>query len=221
MFSSENFGESELATRYGVMKYPAVFVNEALLARRKDFSWKKEGKYSWKIPGSYDLYRRDLKQMIDLTLRGEDVLGQPESVEEDSEIDEMPKFVIHNLKGESIRSGDLSGKIAVVELWATWCPPCRRSMKWLGNLAREYGDDVGVLALAVDSEEKDVREFAASLDNSVPIAIGTEEVLAAFGDFVVVPTIFVFDREGKTVSVFYGAPDGVHKRASQLIASLR
>ena len=51
-------------------------------------------------------------------------------------------------------------------------------------------------------------------------AMGTPALAAAFGDVVAVPTMFVFDREGKTASVFYGAPPDLHDRASKVVTSL-
>jgi hypothetical protein len=50
--------------------------------------------------------------------------------------------------------------------------------------------------------------------------MGTPEVARAFGDIVSVPTLFVFDREGRTAAIYFGAPRQLHEQAERLIGSL-
>jgi hypothetical protein len=54
----------------------------------------------------------------------------------------------------------------------------------------------------------------------VHVVMGDERMVAPFGDFSSVPTLFVFDRQGKTASVFYGAPRDLHQKVGRLIDSL-
>ncbi len=58
-----------------------------------------------------------------------------------------------------------------------------------------------------------------SMDLGYPIAMGSPPVALLFGDIVSVPTLFVFDRAGKTVSVFYGAPPDLHEQVASAIAA--
>lgn len=223
-FVSENWGESKLAERFGVGKYPVVFVEDVLVAKPDDFGgWgKPTGRYApWREAASHEKFKRDLRQMIDLALRDRIALAGKFRVEPDnSEIARMPAFALKSLAGDQIESAGLAGQVVVIEFWATWCPPCRSTLGWLGEIERRYGDKVTVITIALDSEEADVRSMIESLKLPVQAAMGKEEVVSSFGTVTSVPTMFVFDRQGKTASVFYGAPKDMHERVGRLIASL-
>ena len=223
---TEDMGESDIANRYGVKSYPAVFVNEALIAQPKDFYFYKAGggedtgKYTpWEEPGRHAKFQEELRQMIEIALKGDRL---PEGVTvADDQLTKMPEFSVKNFEGETVTSSDLKGKIAIVEFWATWCPPCRVTMQRLGALTQQYGDDVQVVAIAVESREEDVRKFVKELDHPVPTVLGTDDLVVAFGNLGVVPTLYIFDRNGKTAAVFYGAPDDLHDKINESVAVLR
>ena len=48
---------------------------------------------------------------------------------------------------------DLAGKYVLVEMWATWCPPCRRSLPYLNFIAKQYKDDLVVVSICETDEE--------------------------------------------------------------------
>lgn len=224
-FVSLDWGSSELATRYGIKKYPVVFVDEVLIAQPGDFGgWGgKGGKYApWRDPGNHEKFKKDLARMIDISLRGDKELAAKEGATIDSatEIDSLPALAFQDLEGRRIEPGALSGQVVVVEFWATWCAPCRSTLAWLGKVERRYGDKVTVLAVAVESAEEDVKKLIKPLALPVHVIMGEKQMVAPFGDFSSVPTLFVFDRQGKTASVFYGAPQDLHRKVGRLIDSL-
>ena len=124
----------------------------------------------------------------------------------------IPAIELPTIAGTALPPGALSGKIVVVEMWATWCPPCRSTMAWLNSLEAKYGDRIEVIAIAVDSAEADVRRMASDLKATYHIVEGTPEIISGFGDVAAVPKLFVFDRTGVRVQTFYGAPPDLHHR---------
>ena len=62
------------------------------------------------------------------------------------------------------------------------------------------------------------RAVVDSLKLPYPNAMGSPDIALKFGDIVSVPTLFVFDRNGKTVRVFYGAPPDLHEQVEGAIA---
>jgi thiol-disulfide isomerase/thioredoxin len=108
----------------------------------------------------------------------------------------------------------------LVDFWATWCPPCRGTLAWLGKVKAQHGDRVAVLALAIESDEADVRKLATDLKVPVHWAMRTPAVLRAFGDVSAVPTLFVFDQQGKAAGAFYGSTPKIHEEADALLATL-
>lgn len=224
-FANENWGDSKLAERYGVKRYPVVFVDEALVARPEDFGgWgATTGKYHpWKDQANQAKFKKDLARMIDLTLRGRAPAAKKDQAQSEaiSEIAALPPLAVQDIEGQRIEAANLAGRVVIVEFWATWCPPCRSTLGWLGEVKRRYGDRVEVVAVAIESEEPEVRKQAQSLKQPPRIVMGTEGLAASFGTISSVPTMFVFDRQGRTASVFYGAPEDLHLKAERLLNSL-
>ena len=227
-FVVENYGNSDLAKRFGVTRYPAIFVEDVLVAKPKDFGFYGkgegggEGRYTpWKDAGSHERYRSDLKRMIELVLanKTDELRIEREVSVEGLEVASLPAFQLTDLSGKPLNSGSLVGKIVLVEFWATWCPPCRTTLSWLGGLKKKYGERLAVLAIAVESEEADVKELAGSLNLPLQWAMGNPDVVRAFGDISAVPTLYLFDSRGAALAVYYGAPPELHAEAENAVAA--
>ena len=108
----------------------------------------------------------------------------------------------------------------MVEFWAAWCPCCRPTLEWLGELKCKHGDNLEVLALAVESPEDKIRSTAGALGLDLRWAITDAVTAQAFGDITAVPTLFLFDRTGKTGRVLYGAPPGLHEQVGTTLDGL-
>jgi len=227
-FISENFGASKLADRYGVKGYPAVFVDDVLVAVPRDFGYFGEvegtGRYApWRNADNQAKFKSDLTRMIDLILAGhKDVVSREHAGTSSTvhELASLPKFALTDLSGHPLSSDQLAGRVVLVEFWATWCPPCRSTLQWLGELKRKYGDNIAVVALAVESPEEGIRSTAKSLSPDLRWAIADAPTASAFGDITSVPTMFLFDRSGKSARVLYGAPPDLHQQAEKTLDGL-
>jgi thiol-disulfide isomerase/thioredoxin len=227
-FVSENFGGSKLAEKFGVKGYPAVFVDGVLVAPPREFGFFGEvegsGRYApWRNKDSQARFKTDLTRMIDLILAGKkDVVSRehPASADAAREITALPAISLNDLAGKPIAASDLAGRAVLVEFWATWCVPCRSTLQWLGELKKKYGDRLVILALAVESPEDQIKSMTMSLSPDLRFAITDAASARAFGDITSVPTMFLFDRTGKTARIFYGAPPTLHEEAGALLDSL-
>ena len=225
---SENYGDSKLAKRFGVTRYPAIFVDDVLVATPNDFGFygkgqKEEGgRYApLKSAAAHERFRTDLTRMINLMLAGQpDAARAQAAPAKTGEIAAFPGVVIKTLDGKRVTRADLTGKVVLVEFWATWCPPCRGTLGWLGELKKRFGDRLTVLAIAVESEEPNVRKLTETLGLPLTCAMGSPEIARAFGDISAVPTLFLFDRTGRTAGAFYGAPPELHEQAEAKVATL-
>jgi len=226
-FVEENFGESALAERFGVEQYPAIFVDDALVAGPWDFwEWPNtpKGRYvPFLEPENRDRFARDLETFVQKRLAGEELLPAASHPKAPPRLESLPAFEATTLEGRAISDASLAGKIVVVEFWATWCPPCRSTLSFLSELQAKHPDEMAVVPVAVSSKEEDVRalldEKAAS---GVPssVVLGSEDLVRRFGGVLAVPTLFVFGPDGKTEAVFYGAPPDLHERVSVLLSGL-
>src|SRR5262249_32956762 len=132
----------------------------------------------------------------------------------------LPSFTLTDLDGKPLRREELANKVVLVEFWATWCPPCRSTLTWLGELRKRYGDRMAVLALAVESPLDQVKSTAAAESQKVRWAVADAPTAGAFGDIAAVPTLFIFDRNGKTADVTYGAPPDLHQKVEATLSRL-
>jgi len=167
---------------------------------------------------SHERFRADLTRVIDLLIAGRTSAASAMAAPADTgEAAAMPALNFTDLNGRLVRPRDLAGKVVVVEFWATWCPPCRITLAWLGELQKSHGDNVVVLALAVESDEALVRRLASDLNVPLRWAIRSPAMLAAFGDVSVVPTLLVYDTRGRLAGAHYGAPPTLHQDADATI----
>jgi thiol-disulfide isomerase/thioredoxin len=227
-FVVENYGASALARRFGVTRYPAIFVDDVLVATPKDFGFYGKGEGAGngrytplKSAASHERFRADLSRMIQLLIEGRKEAARAAAPAPDApELAALPVFTLADLEGRPVAREDLAGRVVLVEFWATWCPPCRGTLHWLGELAHRYGDRVVVLAVAIESEEADVRKLAAELGPLLRWALGSPELARAFGDVSAVPTLFVFDAQGRAVASYFGAPPDLHASAEGRLQAL-
>ncbi len=95
-----------------------------------------------------------------------------------------------------------AGQITVVEFWATWCPPCVKSIPHINEVYKKYGDK-NVAFVGVSSEkESTIAAFIKKMGDKMtyPVAVGSEATengyMAAFGARGI-PHAFIVDAEGK------------------------
>lgn len=212
----EDLGASQIATRFGVDKYPAIFVDEALVARPEDFySWggPETGKYlPWSELANRRKFQADLRAMIGIRLSGGDVPSL--EMTKTMQPERLPDVRLTDLEGKTFRLSDLRGKMVVVELWATWCPPCLETMAWMKTLDLANTE---VVAIAVESEREKVDDVIAKFQPPGRIVMATDDVRRAFGGPPAVPTMWVADAEGRVVKIFYGAPPTLHEELGALL----
>ncbi len=107
-----------------------------------------------------------------------------------------------DVSGGSIRLQDLRGKVVIVDLWGTWCGPCRRVIPHLVKLQKSHSQDVQVIGLC-NERTQDVRAATASLTAAIdefginyPCALIDDKTVRKVPDFSGYPTLLFIDRAG-------------------------
>lgn len=81
-----------------------------------------------------------------------------------------PAYAFFDASGKRITAADFKGKVVVMNLWATWCAPCKTEMPTLAKLAAEYaGKPVAVVAVSIDKPEQKA-EAEAFIAKNAPLA---------------------------------------------------
>jgi thiol-disulfide isomerase/thioredoxin len=117
----------------------------------------------------------------------------------------FPAFRLPELEGEGwVDLEDHSGKVVIVNFWASWCPPCRREIPLLDVLARDLGDEVVVVGLNEDIRPDAGRRFLEELGGvSYLNAAGMGDLRGEYG-YRGLPYTVILDTEHRVVRSLYG-----------------
>ena len=125
--------------------------------------------------------------------------------------DAAPNFTAATLDGQrSIDSTELAGKIVFVDFWASWCPPCLKSLPEFEQLQTSFAnrDDVVVLAINLDENKKSAIKFANKLNVTYELlADNTGQIPSAFG-VKAMPSSYIIDKQGVIRYVHKGYKSG-------------
>jgi thiol-disulfide isomerase/thioredoxin len=116
-----------------------------------------------------------------------------------------PSFPVPSVTGKKSTLGMYRGHVVVMNLWATWCPPCRSEMPDLEKLYENYRSK-GLIVIGINQGESRTRaaSFAQSLRISYPIWLDDEQQYGRTYIAIGLPTTIVIDRSGVAVRGFDG-----------------
>ena len=134
----------------------------------------------------------------------------------------LPDFSTRDLKGRRISSGELRGKVVLIDFWATWCQPCKKEMPGYQKLADRYrAQGFAVIGLKLDimADTEEPRAFARRLGIRYPLAVATDEIKNKFGGIEGLPTTLIYDRQGilRQKIIGFEYTDVIEKRLKALL----
>ena len=116
-----------------------------------------------------------------------------------------PDFRLTLLDGSTLSLADLRGQVVVLNIWASWCPPCTEELPALQSVWTSYQDaDVVLVGAAYQENEKDVRAAVESYGLTYPIGLDTNDRIASTYGITGVPETFIIDAEGRIAYVHIG-----------------
>ncbi len=120
-----------------------------------------------------------------------------------------PDFELETLTGETVKLSDLRGQAVLVNLWATWCPPCRAEMPAIERIYNDYKDD-GFVVLGVNMTQQDtasnIAPFVEEYGLTFPILLDKTGTTAEAYQMNSLPSTFFIDRKGIIREVVIGGP---------------
>jgi cytochrome c-type biogenesis protein len=124
--------------------------------------------------------------------------------------DPAPGFAAVTLDGKSVSVEDLRGQVVLLNVWATWCIPCREEMPALQALHEELADDgLVVLGVSIDESGADdaVARFAEEHGIDFVVALDASKQVERTFRTMGVPETFLIDREGRITRHWIGQFD--------------
>ncbi|VAX24317.1 hypothetical protein MNBD_NITROSPINAE01-127 [hydrothermal vent metagenome] len=108
-----------------------------------------------------------------------------------------PDFTLPALGGGEISLADYKGKIVFINIWATWCAPCREEMPSMQKLYDRFrGDDFEMITISIDKKETDVQAFINELGLTFKVALDPTEKTSKEYKTTGVPETYIVGRDG-------------------------
>jgi thiol-disulfide isomerase/thioredoxin len=120
-----------------------------------------------------------------------------------------PDFVLRDLNGRVYQLADLRGKVVFLNLWATWCPPCRLEMPSMERLHRRLENHAFVM-LAVNEDGdggESVAPFVRSLGITFPVLVDQQNRLPPRYGVTGYPETFIINQAGDVIKHIIGPVD--------------
>jgi len=124
-----------------------------------------------------------------------------------------PAFELPILGGGTAELAKHRGKeVVVLDFWATWCPPCRKWLPQVEELAGEFRDK-GVVFYAVDGEEtaEKVREYLEKNGFKLPVALDQDGSVGRLYQVTGIPQTVVIGKDGVAAKVYQGVPEDLRQ----------
>jgi thiol-disulfide isomerase/thioredoxin len=117
-----------------------------------------------------------------------------------------PQFTAQTLDGETFTNASLSGRVTLLQFWATWCPVCRNDEPAVDNIERTFaGKGLIVLAVDVGESEETVRTYLQANPRSCRVVVNDARSLAARFGVHGYPYYVLIDSQGKIAGIQNGS----------------
>jgi len=106
---------------------------------------------------------------------------------------------------ESLQLEEYAGKVVVLDFWASWCVPCRRSFPWMNEMQQKYAEDgLIIVAVNLDNDSIDAAKFLREYPAKFRIVYDTDKELAREFGVQAMPSSFLIGRDGEVSSSHLG-----------------
>ena len=98
-----------------------------------------------------------------------------------------------------------AGQVVVVDFWASWCAPCRRSFPWLNEMQARYGErGLVIVGVNLDNDPAAASEFLERYPANFEIVYDDDKSLAKRFDVIAMPSSYLLGRDGQLLATHHG-----------------
>lgn len=147
---------------------------------------------------------------------GEPIAGKPGQLRDFLEMRHtrgFSKAVLPDLNGKQVALDSFKGKLVLIDIWASWCEPCIRTMPAMHELQKKFNHDpksrIHILSVSVDDKVKNVQKFMKKygLGKDFETLIDAKKVIGDDVPLDVVPSFFMLDGQGNLIGFVRGFVD--------------
>jgi peroxiredoxin len=133
-----------------------------------------------------------------------------------------PDFTFPGLDGKMVSLSDYKGKVVLVNIWATWCPPCVKEMPSMEKLYRKFkGENFEILAVSLDEPgPKAVAPFMEKTRLTFPALIDSKGAIKPVYRITGIPESFIIDKQGLLIKKIVGPIDWAAPQVFRFFNSL-
>ena len=124
----------------------------------------------------------------------------------------------HQGDGKTVSLNDFRGKVVLLNIWATWCPPCVEEIPSLNRLKQEMqGNKFQLISINYAESPQHIREFMRKVAVDFPVLVDPDGKLSAQWKVVAFPSTFVIGPDG---NIHYGVNAAIHWDAPEVVQQL-
>lgn len=138
--------------------------------------------------------------------------------------DQGMEFELEDVNGKKVKFADLKGKIVLIDVWATWCAPCKAEIPHLKRLEEEFkGTDLEVVSISIDNIN-DKGKWRSMVEKEQlgghQLFVNGDDAFAKYYKIESIPRFMLFDRTGKIISLTAARPSNpeLKKQITALLA---
>lgn len=134
----------------------------------------------------------------------------------------MPKFELPDLEGKIHTSAEYKGKPVLLDFWATWCITCAQTIPQVKDWQSKYSEKgLQILGISIDKRKgRKMNKFIKKYQMNYPLLWDKENSLATPLNFESIPTMFLFDSEGKLILALRGVDEEGEKQMEKALEEL-
>ena len=119
------------------------------------------------------------------------------------------EFALPDIQGQLVHLTDLRGRPVLINIWATWCYPCRKEMPSMNALYKDYGvKGLAMVAIAMDAGGKPVvAPFLQAYGLTFPVLLDPQNMVGTQLQVPGIPTSYLLDKRGRVTDFVIGARD--------------
>ena len=114
-------------------------------------------------------------------------------------------FELTDINGNTLRLSDHSGKVIILNFFATWCPPCRMEMPDFNEISQTYKGEVEIIGINLNEPVQKVKEFVNEFGLLFTIASDDGNVSNTYGPIRAIPVSVIIDKDFNIAKKYIGA----------------